>query len=116
MRGWASSGRASPPRGISRRTVEKATSSLLLSFGLSALAVLPNQWASAQAPAAPAARAVAQLLEDGGEALLKLLTNPTGDPGEGRVENDVVFSGASSIKIIPMQRFHPHVPGWAYRI
>ena len=29
--------------------------------------------------------AVAELLEDNAEALLKLLTNPTGDPGEGHV-------------------------------
>src|SRR5688572_12813374 len=60
--------------------------------------------------------AVAALFEDDAEGLLKLLTNPTGDPGEGRVEGDVVFSGARSIKIIPMQRFHSRVPGWQYRI
>jgi hypothetical protein len=60
--------------------------------------------------------AVAELLEDNGEALLKQLTNPTGDPGDGQVEKTVVFSGQSSVKIIPMQRFHPTIPGWKYRI
>jgi hypothetical protein len=48
--------------------------------------------------------------------LLKQLTNPTGDPGEGHVEKTVVFSGDNSIKIIPMQRFHPAIPGWKHRI
>jgi hypothetical protein len=59
---------------------------------------------------------VAELLEDDGEALLKQLTNPTGDPGEGHVEKAVVFSGKSSVRIVPMQRFQPSIPGWKYRI
>src|SRR5262249_18453850 len=59
---------------------------------------------------------VVELLEDNAEALLKQLTNPTGDPGEGHVEATVVFSGANSIKIVPMQRFHPTIPGWRHRI
>ena len=70
------------------------------------------------APAAdpPRRPAVAELLEDNGEALLKLLTNPTGDPGEGHVEKTDVFSGASSVKIIPMQRYQSRIAGWQYRI
>lgn len=60
--------------------------------------------------------AVAVILEDNGADLLKLLTNPTGDPGEGHVENAIVFSGKSCVKIIPMQRFSPRIPGWKYRI
>src|SRR5262249_40862724 len=44
------------------------------------------------------------------------LTNPTGDPGEGHVETKVVYSGQRSIKIIPMQRFEPVIPGWKYTI
>jgi hypothetical protein len=59
---------------------------------------------------------VAELLEDNADTLLKQLTNPTGDPGEGHVEKAVVFSGKSSVKIIPMQRFEPAIPGWKYRI
>ena len=59
---------------------------------------------------------VAELLEDDAQGLLKLLTNPTGDPGEGRVENTDVFSGKAGIKIIPMQRFHNRIPGWKYHI
>jgi hypothetical protein len=64
----------------------------------------------------PPRPAVAEVLEDNGEALLKQLTNPTGDPGEGHVEKAVVFSGKSSVKIVPMQRFEPAIPGWKYRI
>src|SRR5438876_11139647 len=60
--------------------------------------------------------AVAELLEDNAESLLKQLTNPTGDPGEGHVETKVVYSGQRSIKIIPMQRFQPVIPGWKYTI
>src|SRR3954451_21603286 len=104
------------PSGVSRGATLKYAAMLLLSCGMSALIVLPNQRASAQAPATRPAPAVATLLEDNGEALLKLLTNPTGDPGEGRVEREVTFSGTSSVKIIPMQRFSPHIPGWGYRI
>src|SRR5262249_45111836 len=74
-------------------------------------------WFAAPAPAdAPASCAVAELLEDNAESLLKQLTNPTGDPGEGHVETKVVYSGQRSIKIIPMQRFEPVIPGWKYTI
>lgn len=59
---------------------------------------------------------MAKLLEDDGDDLLKHLTNPTGDPGEGHVEKESFFSGKSCIKIIPMQRFHPAVPGWKHSI
>jgi hypothetical protein len=104
------------PIGESRGAIVKYATLLLLTCWVSSLLVLPNPRASAQVPAAPAPPTVATLLEDNGEALLKLLTNPTGDPGEGRIEREVTFSGSSSIKIIPMQRFHPHIPGWGYRI
>jgi hypothetical protein len=60
--------------------------------------------------------AVAELLEDNAESLLRALTNPTGDPGQGQVETKDVYSGRQCIKIVPMQRFHPAVPGWAFRI
>lgn len=77
------------------------------------LSLLAAAQLHAQAPKAPP---VAALLEDDGEALLKHLTNPTGDPGEGRVEKETRFSGQSCVKIIPMQRFHPKVPGWKFAI
>src|SRR4051794_6614286 len=69
-------------------------------------------------PAADPARsaAVAELLEDNAEVLLLKLTNPTGDSGEGHVEKSVVFSGKSSIRIVPLQRFEPAIPGWKYQI
>ncbi|HEY7116149.1 MAG TPA: hypothetical protein VH475_06170 [Tepidisphaeraceae bacterium] len=76
----------------------------------------PSDGARAAAHASRPPPAVAELLEDNADALLPLLTNPTGDPGEGRIEREDVFSGQSAVKIIPMQRFHPNLPGWKYRI
>jgi hypothetical protein len=32
------------------------------------------------------------------------------------VERVNVFSGRSAVRIVPLQRFHPHIPGWSYRI
>lgn len=66
-------------------------------------------------PAAEPGNVVA-LFEDDAEGLLKLLDNPTGDPGQGLPEKTVVFSGKESIKIIPMQRFSPDIKGWKHRI
>ncbi len=63
----------------------------------------------------PAKPAVAEVLEDNGEALLKLLTNPPFE-GQGFVEPKIVFSGKSSVKIIPLQRYTPVINGWAYRV
>ena len=59
---------------------------------------------------------VAMLLEDNGDELLPKLTNPTGCPGEGHVEKDDVFSGKTSIRIVPMQRFSPAIPEWKFHI
>jgi len=59
---------------------------------------------------------VACLLEDSAAELLPKLTNPQGDPGEGQVETDVVFSGREAIKITVFQRYCNFIPGWAYRI
>lgn len=56
------------------------------------------------------------LLEDNAESLLQKLTNPTGDPGKGDVEKGTFYSGDRCIRITPMQRFHPGVPGWKFRI
>jgi hypothetical protein len=62
------------------------------------------------------AMTVATILEENADALLKVLTNPTGDPGEGHVERATVFSGQQSIRIVPMQRFNNRIPGWAFPI
>jgi hypothetical protein len=59
---------------------------------------------------------VACLLEDNAADLLPKLTNPWGDPGEGTIEKDVVFSGDSAVKITVLQRYCNLIPGWAYRI
>jgi hypothetical protein len=80
-----------------------------------ALALLSGA-AFGQPADAPRPPAVAELLEDDAAGLLKQLTNPTGDIGEGHPENKVVFSGTTGIRIVPMQRFHPTIPGWKYRI
>jgi hypothetical protein len=56
------------------------------------------------------------LLEDNGAELLPKLTNPWGDPGEGQVEKDTVFSGESAVKITILQRYCNLIPGWAYKI
>ena len=56
------------------------------------------------------------LLEDNAATLLPLLTNPTGDSGQGFVEHAHTFSGQSAIRIIPMQRFGPNLAGWNYPI
>jgi hypothetical protein len=64
----------------------------------------------------PPQTGVAVLLEDNAAELLPKLTNPGGDPGAGHVEKSVVFSGVSAVRIVPMQRYHHIIPGWAYRI
>src|SRR5262249_25588719 len=74
------------------------------------LALSPALLCAADPPRPPA---VAELLEDNAEALLKQLH---GGPGEGQAERTVVFSGKESVKIIPMQRFERAIPGWKYRI
>lgn len=56
------------------------------------------------------------LLEDNAAELLPQLTNPWGDPGEGHIEKDHVFSGDSAVKITILQRYCNLIPGWAYRI
>src|SRR6478735_1933584 len=82
-----------------------------------AVAALILLLASCPASAADdAAPHVAPLLEDNAAELLARLTNPTGDPGQGFVETDDVFSGKAAIKILPMQRFEPRIPGWAFKI
>lgn len=84
--------------------------------------LLPTLLLGAAFPATAAPRAafdpasVATLLEDNADALLPLLTNPTGDPGEGHVERGEVFSGRTAVRIVPMQRFEPRIAGWNYRV
>jgi hypothetical protein len=63
----------------------------------------------------PAKAAVAELLEDNGEFLLSQF-NSLPHEGQGAVERKIVFSGRSCVKIIPLQRYNPKLPGWKYRI
>jgi hypothetical protein len=64
------------------------------------------------APAAP--EPTVALLEDHPEPLLAQLEGQGG--GEAVVETRDVYSGSSSVKIIPMQRFRRDVAGWAFRV
>jgi hypothetical protein len=82
---------------------------LAVTFAIAA----PLSAAPATLPADPA---VDMVLEDNAAALLPLLTNPTGDSGEGHVETTTVFSGKSAVRIVPLQRFSPRIAGWAYKI
>jgi len=89
----------------------------MLSFRPFVIVIIASVSVAIAAPATqPAAPPVATLLEDNAEQLLPLLTNPTGDSGEGHVETTTVFSGKSSVRIVPLQRFSPHIAGWAYKI
>ena len=90
--------------------VTTAPALLLALFAIAVVSAEPPTATSAPAPA------VATLLEENAEALLPLLTNPTGDPGQGFVERAEVFSGKSGVRIVPMQRFSPKIPAWDYRI
>lgn len=92
---------------VSRLTSEPI---LLLALHLCAVGTITCDGHAADPPA------VMPLLEDNAETLLPHLTNPTGDPGEGHVERTDFFSGTSCVRIVPMQRFHPAIPGWDYRI
>jgi len=85
-------------------------------FTIAALVAISATAATSHADPKRPRPAVAELFEDDVESLLRALTNPTGDAGQGHVETKDVFSGRRCIKIIPMQRFHPAVPGWAFHI
>src|SRR5688572_10271069 len=97
--------------------MDKSAWALTLSFALAAGWLDCAEHASgADGAAAGATAPVAALVEENAESLLPLLTNPTGDPGEGFVERAEVFSGKSGVRIVPMQRFGPKILGWDYRI
>ena len=78
------------------------------------LALSPSLSADDKPPSE--AKGVAELLEDNGDELLPKLTNPTGCPGEGHVEKEAPFSGTSCLRIVPMQRYEPRIPGWEFLI
>ena len=61
--------------------------------------------------------AVAELFEDDADGLIRTFNLPSpGYSGEARAETNDVFSGRRSIKILPIQRQYPTIPGWAFRI
>jgi hypothetical protein len=71
---------------------------------------------SAVSAAEPLPAGVVCLLEDNAAELLPKLTNPGGDPGNGEVDKDIVFSGKNATKISVLQRYNNFIPGWSYRI
>src|SRR5438046_3437320 len=70
--------------------------------------------ASTSALAGSRPSTVAELLEDDGENLIKQMISQQG--GVGTIETIDVYSGKSSVKIIPMQLYQRALPGWAYKI
>jgi hypothetical protein len=60
------------------------------------------------------AQAVAELLQDNGEALMQQLGSQEG--GAGTLELKDVFAGKSCVKITPMQLYQREIPGWKYKI
>jgi hypothetical protein len=70
--------------------------------------------AMGSADAASRPSTVAEILEDRGDALIKLMASQGG--GQGIIETADVFSGESCVKIIPMQLFERRLAGWNYRI
>ncbi len=62
-------------------------------------------------------RAVVELIEDDSEGLIKQLNNDGGlDATQIRQEFRDVYSGASSIRVTPFQRFSANIQGWNYPI
>jgi hypothetical protein len=70
--------------------------------------------AGSSALAASRPSTIAELLEDDGENLIKLMISQQG--GAGSIEANDVFSGRSAVKITPMQLYQRALPGWAYKI
>jgi len=70
--------------------------------------------AATSVPAASRPSTVAELLEDGGENLIKQMISQQG--GAGSIETIDVYSGRCAVKITPMQLYQRELPGWAYKI
>jgi hypothetical protein len=59
---------------------------------------------------------VVELFEDDADGLIRALTHEHSYPGQAHVETVEVFSGRRSIRITPVQRQNPALPGWSFRI
>src|SRR3954471_11240381 len=70
--------------------------------------------AASSLPAASRPSTVAELLEDGGDKLIRQMLSQQG--GVGGIEFTDVYSGQSAVKITPMQLYQRALPGWAYKI
>jgi hypothetical protein len=60
---------------------------------------------------------VVELLEDGLDPVIPLLSNPDGaQQGTAAREDLDVFAGLSALRVKQVQKYHPTLPGWGYRI
>jgi hypothetical protein len=78
-------------------------------FFLLAIFLAANSTSAASRPST-----VAELLEDNGGNLIRLMVSQQG--GAGSITIDDVFSGKSAVRITPMQLYQRALPGWAYKI
>ena len=97
----------------SRRATRRGRHCLCLGIALAVAASSSGEASGRPAQTGPAATP-AVLLEDHPEPLLAQLQGQDG--GQSVVETRDIFSGSSSVKIIPMQRFRRDVAGWAFPI
>ncbi len=72
--------------------------------------------AAGQGDPRPPGPAVVALFEDDADGLIRVLNHEHSYPGAAHAETAEVFSGQRSIRITPVQRQSPAVPGWAFRI
>lgn len=60
---------------------------------------------------------VVDLLDEGLDALLPLLTNTGGgEPGTAQREDRDVFAGLAALRVKPIQKYQPRLPGWDFRV
>ncbi len=60
---------------------------------------------------------VVELLDEIADPLIPLLTNTGGgEPGGAWREDRDVFAGLHALRVTPIQKYQPNLPGWAYRI
>lgn len=60
---------------------------------------------------------VAVLIDEQADSLFPLLTNTGGgEPGTVVREDRDVFAGVEAVRVGPLQKYQPHIPGWAFKV
>jgi hypothetical protein len=60
---------------------------------------------------------VVVLLDEDTEPLYPLLDNAVaGEPGTVAREDRDVFAGAEAVRVTPLQKYQPNIPGWAFKV